>query len=1696
MTTQNHLDAFALAQALRERLTRYSLDTFYFQDQEFRGAAEEVWSDTTGEDGLIGKLWAEGGFPPESSGETLLDLSQRRSFPGELARHLNRPGVFPANQELYSLQRDAVEADFVAPGEREPAILVAAATGAGKTEAFLLPMLSRMWKQESRGAGTRCFILYPMNALIRDQVDRLEKWLEGQSKLRFFSFNSETPETRANADREGIPRTGPHRIRTRREARERPPEVCVTNYSMLEYMLARPQDAPFFGPALEMVVIDEAHLYRGALAAEIALLLRRLLIRCGRHPDEVLFIGTSATLGGEESEQRRFFAKLTGKRDDDTRLILGKPAPLESLPRPTIDVSPEDVDRDDVVEHDWKELVNWRPLARIREQIWEAGTRPLSIDKLAGIAWNRDDSTSHRAVMRLMRWSAGARESVDTTPLIPHRLHLPVRGSPGLSLCISRVCRGPLERKVHGYGCLQSTRSERCRWCEALAPPVVRCDECGSVYLAVERHQLRVEIPHLEPHSRSLPESVNCLIELSPAGHIGINIKTGGITIADENDDTAPATLYEYEDVRKQCPHCRDRSRDATEDSLHSCIDDSRLIPTLIAETMVSHLPPMPPIVGNGGTSRPHPDILPAKGRRLLVFSDSRREAARLGPVLTAQHEIQVVRAALLDAVENAPQTDQENIDSLQRELDRKREEVGGSSSPAMKARLKRDIEGLEADIAEGEAGGSLKDWIARVRDLDAVGQLLDRGGAREHQSKDWNASVWTTNRTNVERDLPRMIGREFLGPGGRQPNLETLGLISVVYPGIDTLEVPPEFAMGLPENVLAQLSQNWPKVVAALLDSLRASDAVTLGSPEEDADAFDGPRPIGKFAVERGRGDRTTEPFVGATERQARRRFARDLLVGAGLSSLESVDNAPNLLGAVFRQLLRGAQENTGNGWSWLQGESHTSIEGLAQDSIRVYIPGLALRRPDKVWLERETGRIVTQAPFSRHPQSRYEFEEIRVGDLDSDPRFARRRDELRNNEAFRLGLWAEEHTAQLSPVETRRLQDLFEIGVRNVLSSSTTMELGVDIGGLEGILMSNAPPNHARYRQRAGRAGRRGSGSAIAISYTRHRPFDREVFSRFDDYLRNPLPPPSVILSRVRIAKRHLHAHLLGSFMQLVQPGNVTGAMQAYGRMGPFTAQPSVPYWDTSEKPHGPSDPSSGALRSDVTERPWWDATTKKAVSDRFVDYLSWLGSAYADPMAEQLRNLSKGTGAEAPTADLVGFCEEVALAFKRSVDNWRNEYEYYLQAWEQAHVRREANFIRYQAIQLYETTVIEHLANQQFLPRYGFPIGLLGLKVMHSDPTSQRVRPDDRYELRRAGTLAMREYAPGAHLIVGGLEFESRGILKHWTGSQIDTAIGARRVLLQCVNGHDYVLPVPQPQDTTCHHCGAVSATPERTLLHVRFGFSTAAWQTPRRARAADPVGEADLLTQSIDQQEIGGDKERSMGSFAGVPGFYGRETTGVHLLATNTGDEHHGFAVCLGCGYAESETHESGDGRINLPAQFESHRPLYASAQRQRACWQDPEAQVLRHQILAAEEVTDTLILDFAEADSALATDQEALTAIGLAAQHAGGKLLLIDPHEIGFKLQPTGAQSSRLFFYDNVPGGAGHMGDLYDAGREWLKMTLDRLFVDDRHHDVCTNGCLDCVISFEGQYQLPEKLDRRGAWEKLRKALDVDSRCLS
>src|SRR5947209_17168717 len=94
---------------------------------------------------------------------------------------------------------------------------------------------------------------------------------------------------------------------------------------MLEYMLCRPQDAIFFGESLRAIVLDEAHLYTGTLAAEITLLLRRLLERCNMRSEQVLHIATSATIGtGAAGELEQFAATLFTKEKSLVEVIQGQ----------------------------------------------------------------------------------------------------------------------------------------------------------------------------------------------------------------------------------------------------------------------------------------------------------------------------------------------------------------------------------------------------------------------------------------------------------------------------------------------------------------------------------------------------------------------------------------------------------------------------------------------------------------------------------------------------------------------------------------------------------------------------------------------------------------------------------------------------------------------------------------------------------------------------------------------------------------------------------------------------------------------------------------------------------------------------------------------------------------------------------------------------------------------------------------------------------------------------------------------------------------------------------------------------------------------------------------------------------------------------------------------------------------------------
>jgi hypothetical protein len=143
-------------------------------------------------------------------------------------------------------------------------------------------------------------------------------------------------------------------------------------------------------------------------------------------------------------------------------------------------------------------------------------------------------------------------------------------------------------------------------------------------------------------------------------------------------------------------------------------------------------------------------------------------------------------------------------------------------------------------------------------------------------------------------------------------------------------------------------------------------------------------------------------------------------------------------------------------------------------------------------------------------------------------------------------LPLKVQEHTAQLTSPEAALIQEQFMRGRVNVLSCSTTFELGVDVGELQAVLLRNVPPQAANYIQRAGRAGRRAEAVALAVTYAQRRPHDLFHYANPIRLVSGQISPPVMTLENSKIIRRHVHAVALAAFFREV-PG-------AFGRVHSF--------------------------------------------------------------------------------------------------------------------------------------------------------------------------------------------------------------------------------------------------------------------------------------------------------------------------------------------------------------------------------------------------------------------------------------------------------------------------------------------------------------------------------------------------------------
>lgn len=1742
------LDALSLVRHLRQRLVEFGLDSNYMRDHRLAEILRELWEGPANAGGLVSELWVEAAFPAKPSAASLRSLTSDGVFNSALCRHLNRPAAVPSDRLLYTHQHDVIRfaAEFHKATEK-PSILVTAGTGAGKTESFLLPMLNLLSEapRVQDPAGMQCLILYPMNALVNDQVDRLYEWLDGHDQLRLFHFTSETPENFKAAERDGVPQWKPCRMRTRQQARGledalgrsvsrgasvmRVPDIVITNYSMLEYMLCRPQDSVFFGKALKCVILDEAHLYSGALAGEITLLLRRLLDRCGRHSSEVLQLATSATLGGTDEELRDFGSILFSKDTSMVRVFRGDS--VRMMPGVAIDPPADTVTAEQVAAQEWlteptllqgddgqshlstsreqctqleapltlltsrQTVADARdsardnparlllhalasaPIARALEEIlWSE--RRLSLALLSRRLWNSESEAAEQATVLLLRLGAAARATAEGFPLIPHRLHLLTRLPSAMRVCINRNCSGPRSLQYSRLGSVTEFTNERCPFCQSLTLEIQRCDNCGEAVLSgwdcgasISPSPSNAELhTHAQPVSLWMP-SIEAEAEISGKKTLMVIDPQSGQIRGAGFDGAAFFRVLE-------CPNCG-----AASEEWRSVAGNASIGLPIVAEAILSELPEFP------GHQR---DWLPGRGRRLLTFSDSRREAARLGPLLCQQHEKRLVRAAWIRTALDSPPADAALLEDLQKELKRiQRSLKSPDLTPAQRHRQDENLARTRKELAEAMSGGTIDNWARLVSHSPVISELLDRQSAVTHRQDTWSQKKFEDNRNEVRKTLSLRLMNELARPWCGSSSPEDLGVLEVTYPGIEHLEPPSSFLGRLAdEQAREKLRLCWTDLVAALCDTLRSEGVVTMGDPELDFQyGADHLGWIGVWCSHRTAFHRRLVRFVGERPHHKRNRFAHDLwkkLGGAG----DSVQFVDELLSAVFLCL---SSQDVAERFPWIEYDDRQSQRG-AVPAIRLKLPALGIRRPPQLYLCSRTGWIWPRSVLGCAPREGCgELQPVTHDDLDKYSRVSRERVEYRDSPVFGMAVWAEEHSAQLAPAENRRLQDLFKAGIRNVLSSTTTLELGIDIGGLSAVCLSNVPPTNVSYLQRAGRAGRRSDGSSAVITFARDRSFDRAVFSDFQRYLASPMRTPSVLLTRMRILVRHVNATLLAEFFRQIRPPlDKASAMLAYGRIGSFCNRMLPPYWPGGNKPPlALATPHAAPAARPV----WWDGNAH-SLADQFSHFISSLANSDPTQLQHRLVPILNGTPLSNEVSDQGwnAFLLEVIRQYESAIGAWKRTYDGLLAAWERISEAepgsvRHANALRYQLTAFHEMTVIEALADEQFLPRYGFPIGLLRLRVLsvleNAGSTGRAiVREEDQYRLERPGIMAMQEYVPGARFFVGHKVVTSHGLLKHWTGADVNAAIGFRGHLAKCVRGHDFYSFDAEPGP--CPFCGERQLTDRpRPLLFPRFGFSSAAWDPPSfRGSPGGPVGRTELMTVACRPSSAGVVEHADFGGLSGVTARYEEEG---ELLVVNSGIHENGFALCLNCGFAESELRGSHKHLPELVKSFQIHAPLN-EIREYPVCREKNGANELRQQLLTARQTTDIVIIDI----PSLKNDNPDIAAtIAHSLRLAGARLLGLDSRELGSFVTATNSGSTcGIVIFDSVPGGAGHVTELLSLSVKWVQLVEDVLFVNAAHHSNCVSACLNCLLSFETQFDHQNGLLARARtwnfWSQLRR----------
>ncbi len=1135
--------------------SRAALGLLGFRNDALREHLRQIFQGHPGEtNAFLADPVFEATFGWKPSTHTFGELSGKLLNPeliqamGQPAGEFTKEYMFPAEQRPYLHQLNAWH-ELI---EKKPAqsVLVTSGTGSGKTECFLVPVLNDLANELNtrvgRLEGVRALFLYPLNALIKSQRDRLIAWSEGfNGQIRFCLFNGDTPTEAKMIDRKLAWRS---EVRDRKTLRASPPPILVTNSTMLEYMLVRNEDRPILEKSqgkLRWIIIDEAHTYIGSQAAELTLQLRRVLHAFGCKSENVHFIATSATIadGGKERQSRlqEFLADVAGVNPNRVSLVFGErivpPLPKAKGKTKSMHLKLKELDSLSPSEK-FDVLAGSQQARKMRSMMIK---QPTILSAISKEIRGKTDKADLDYTLRLLDLGTQAKNEKDE-PFLPLRGHIFQRAVNGIWACANNTCGGReatyLDNDTWQFGKLFFERRTCCDQCNSPVFEMVQCIECGDVNLiGVEENEylqpyinkqdedeFQQELDPLDEDDedealvidKDLDYAKRRLIVGPRAGN-PVGLKNDGGLDWDCKEGHIIHFVVPDSDDHLVCPACLSRERGYGKQLFIPIRLGAPFLLQTAIPIILNHLP----------SFKTNQDPLPFMGKRLIGFTDSRQGTARFAAKLQLETERNYVRSILYHTVfDRARPADINEIQKLKDEIASLEKVAKGNQTLQNIIREKR----IELSAKESPP-------LGRISWAEAADRLLADGNFKRWLLPPLQYQTYGLN----DRQLAELcLWREFMRRPKRQFSLEGLGLLKLNYPYLDKLNDMPAVAAKMGVTI-----DEWRSLVQVAMDFvIRGRLSVAISYDVLRWVGYPG-IPSVVISPNQKKIDRIQKTWPSAETVVSRRANLVRLIAYALNLNLETKKDQ-----SILNELLVSLWASV---VPLLSRRENGYVLDLSQQAEIIQVR--------EAWLCPVTRRLIPVTfkgvtPYLPHIPSKALAECTHVNmpvlpnpfwlenHVDEKAQWLETDENITN--LRQLGVWTDlcdriaafshyfrstEHSAQIPGTILTDRETLFKSGKINFLSCSTTMELGVDIGGLTAVAMNNVPPHPANFLQRAGRAGRRGETTALSFTLCKSTPHGEAVF-------RNPLWPfitpvavPRVSLQSRPIIQRHVNS-LVGAF------------------------------------------------------------------------------------------------------------------------------------------------------------------------------------------------------------------------------------------------------------------------------------------------------------------------------------------------------------------------------------------------------------------------------------------------------------------------------------------------------------------------------------------------------------------------------------